>query len=167
MPSAAPPWFHNSHCCERFLFKSKEAWSGGEKGTSEPAFLVSLLWHTKRGVNTVNPTLGDWWVPWISTDIYDDRKEHDGPKTLRFLPSHLHGHSMIPDSHLFQERAIFSLETPLSLSPQTLERPWKTSLGQIPVMWLKLDMGSKPAQLTQDQAEAKNWLTGALRQPLG
>lgn len=70
-------------------------------------------------------------------------KEHDGPKTLGFLLHTSSDHSMIPDSHLFQERVMFSLEIPLSLSlsmdtRKPLERSWKTSLDQIPVMWLKL-----------------------------
>lgn len=88
-------------------------------------------------------------------------KEHDGPKTLAFLLHTSSDHSMIPDSHLFQERVMFSLEIPLSLSlsmdtRKPLERSWKTSLDQIPVTWLKLHVEFKPAQLTQDQAEVEN-----------
>lgn len=38
------------------------------------------------------------------------------PRHLGFFLHTSSDHSMIPDSHLFQERVIFSLETPLSLS---------------------------------------------------
>lgn len=67
-------------------------------------------------------------------------KEHDAPKTLRFLPSHLHGHSMIPDSHLFQERVIFSLETPLSLSTD-IRKTLENQLGPDPCYVAKTGHG--------------------------
>lgn len=56
-------------------------------------------------------------------------KEHDDLKTLSFFFLHTSSdHSMIPDSHLFQKRVIFSLETPLSL-PMDTRKPLEKQLG--------------------------------------